>query len=323
MIQEIFKGLYQIKIPLPGNPLKALNSYLIKGKKRSLLIDTGFNWTTCKKAQLHAMAKLGLNWAEIDFFITHAHGDHSGLVYELASKDSIVYCSKADADLLQECMTAKYWEKNDAFYIINGYPEKDIEGYVDNMTDWISGSDIKFTYVKDGDIIEVGDYSLTCIATPGHSPGHMCLYEPKHKFLIAGDHLLGSITSNITSWTGRDDFLGLYLSSLDKVNRFDINLVLPGHRETISDPYRRILELKNHHGKRLAEIFDILKHGPMNAYQVAGHMHWDVKCDSWEEFPSYQKWFATGEALAHLEHLVELKRIQCRQQGQVRVYEQL
>ena len=323
MIREIFNGIYQIKIPLPGNPLKALNSYLIKGEKRSLLVDTGFNWPECKEAQLKAMEELGVDWADIDFFITHMHGDHSGLVYELASQDSTVYCSKTDAELMQVCMTAKYWEMNDAFYIKNGYPLKDIKIRGDNLTDWVSGSDINFTYVQDGDILEVGDYRLTCIATPGHSPGHMSLYEPEYKFLIAGDHILGTITSNITSWGGRDDFLGLYLSSLEKVNELDINLVLPGHREVINDPHKRILELKNHHKKRVAEILDILKQGPMNAYQVAGHMHWDVKCDSWEEFPSYQKWFAAGEAIAHLEYLAKLNMVKLKQQGQVIVYENL
>lgn len=310
MIKEMFKDVYQLKIPLPGNPLKVLNSYLIKGTKKHLLVDTGFNWNACKEAQLNAIAKLGLKWADIDFFITHAHGDHSGLVYELASPDAKVYCSKADADLLKESMTIEYWEKSDAFYIMNGFPEKDMARYSDNMTDWISGTDIQFTHVEDGDIIKVGDYRFTCIFTPGHSPGHMCLYEPEFKFLISGDHILDSITSNITSWIGRDDFLGLYLSSLEKVNRLEIGLVLPGHREIITQPYKRIAELKKHHQKRLAEIVNILSKGPMNAYQVASHMDWDIKADSWQDFPSYQRWFATGEAIAHLEHLLKLNVIQ-------------
>jgi glyoxylase-like metal-dependent hydrolase (beta-lactamase superfamily II) len=320
MLQEIIKDIYQIKVPLPGNPLKALNSYLIKGQKRSLLVDTGFNWPECKKAQMDAMAELGLDWAQIDFFITHIHGDHSGLVYELSSKDSIVYCSRTDADLLQECMEPSYWERANAFYIQHGYPQEEIRIQEENPSSWISGSEIDFSYVQDQDMIEVGDYHLICIATPGHSPGHMCLYEPKYKFLIAWDHILGSISSNITHWGGNEDYLGLYLSSLDKVKVLDINLVLPGHREIIRNHRARILELNQHHEKRLAEILNILKEGPMNAYQVAGNMNWDVKCKSWEEFPSYQKWFATGEAIAHLEHLAALNKIQRIQQEGIIIY---
>lgn len=223
MIQEIVHGVYQIKVPLPENPLKALNSYLIKGAKRSLLVDTGFNWPECKEAQLQAMEELGVDWADVDFFLTHMHGDHSGLVYELAKKNSTVYCSEIDADILRKSITTTYWEMSDAFYIKNGSPQKDIKKQGDNNLDWISGVDLNFTYVQDGNILPVGDYHLTCIATPGHSPGHMCLYEPDHKFLISGDHILATITSNITSWGAKDDYLGLYLDSLDKVSKLDIN----------------------------------------------------------------------------------------------------
>jgi glyoxylase-like metal-dependent hydrolase (beta-lactamase superfamily II) len=64
MVQEILKGIYRLEIPMPGNPLKALNSYLIKGEKKHLLIDTGFNWSECREAQLNGMASLGIEWRD-------------------------------------------------------------------------------------------------------------------------------------------------------------------------------------------------------------------------------------------------------------------
>ena len=39
---------------------------------------------------------------------------------------------------------------------------------------------VQFTPVSDGDTIRVGDYYFTCIETPGHSPGHICLYDAKN-----------------------------------------------------------------------------------------------------------------------------------------------
>jgi hypothetical protein len=41
-------------------------------------------------------------------------------------------------------------------------------------------------------------------------------------------------------------------------------------------------------------------------------MTWDLDCDSWESFPRAQKWFATGEAIAHLRYL-ERKRLILRE----------
>ena len=320
MVQEILKGIYKINIPMPGNPLKALNSYLIRGRKRHLLVDTGFNWPACKEAQLKGVAELGIKWEDIDFFITHMHGDHSGLVYELAHSGARVLCSKTDADLLQSYGDLSRWESDDELFVLNGFPREELNEQGNNISLYFSGTDIDFTYVNQGDAIEIGDYRLIGVETPGHTPGHMCLYEPEHKFLLSGDHILDGITSNITCWQGIEDPLGDYLSSLDKVDAMDIELILPGHREVIRDSRKRIAELKLHHEIRLDEILGILNDMPATGYQAASRMQWQLNYDSWEEFPSYQKWFAAGEAIAHLQHLVCRGKVECSREGTALYY---
>jgi len=89
------------------------------------------------------------------------------------------------------------------------------------------------------------------------------------------------------------------------VNELEIDLVLPGHRRLITDHKTRITELKEHHEKRLKEVLSILKKGAKTAYQTASQMSWDLKAESWDQFPRAQKWFATGEAIAHLRYLEE------------------
>ena len=66
---------------------------------------------------------------------------------------------------------------------------------------------IDFTIVKDGDMIDIGDFHFRCVATPGHSPGHTSLYEANKKILVAGDHILFDITPNITYWVEMEDAL--------------------------------------------------------------------------------------------------------------------
>ena len=72
---------------------------------------------------------------------------------------------------------------------------------------------------------------------------------------------------------------------------------------------KRIDELKQHHAQRAAEVVDILAKGPQNAFDVAAQMTWDLDCDSWDLFPVAQKWFATGEAVAHLKYVEARGRI--------------
>ena len=127
---------------------------------------------------------------------------------------------------------------------------------------------------------------------------------------MAGDHILDEITPNITLWSYDRDPLKEYLSSLDKVSKYDVELVLPGHRSLLGDPEKRIRELKKHHEMRAEEVVAILAEGPQNAFQVAAKMSWDITYASWDLFPMTQKWFATGEAIAHLKYLEEQGLIQ-------------
>jgi glyoxylase-like metal-dependent hydrolase (beta-lactamase superfamily II) len=157
--------------------------------------------------------------------------------------------------------------------------------------------------LQDGELLQIGDFQFRCVQTPGHTAGHICLHEPSKRILISGDHVLSDITPNIQCWSDREDPLGDFLDSLDKVLGLKIDLILPGHRRLIHEPRQRIEELKHHHRLRAEEVLSILKNGPKTAFQVAAEMTWDITCASWEKFPVSQKWFALGEAIAHLRHL--------------------
>ena len=52
MTERISEGLYRIPVPLPGNPLRELNSYFIPGGDRDILIDTGFCREECRERQI-------------------------------------------------------------------------------------------------------------------------------------------------------------------------------------------------------------------------------------------------------------------------------
>src|SRR4030042_4586972 len=97
MIEELLPDLYRVEIPLPRSPLKALNSYVIKGNGRFLIIDTGMNREECLRPMRSALQKLDIDLNRADFFITHLHADHSGLVGVLPPDSSKIYFNKTDA----------------------------------------------------------------------------------------------------------------------------------------------------------------------------------------------------------------------------------
>jgi glyoxylase-like metal-dependent hydrolase (beta-lactamase superfamily II) len=319
MCQEILPNLFRLKIPLPESPLKYLNSYVIRDDKRSMIIDTGLNRQECLDAMMDGLQRLGIDLNKSDIFITHLHADHFGLVAKLATNSSQVYFSRPEKELLES------WEGFEAMIEYagkNGFPENELRDALDKHpgakygSDWIPEMKI----LDDGDVIHVGDYHFKCVATPGHTMGHICLYEPERKILVAGDHILIDITPNIQCWSDTQNPLKHYLASLDKVASLQVDLILAGHRRLIKNHAGRIAELKQHHAHRLAEVLAILEKGPLNAFQVASRMTWDIKADSWDQFPVAQRWFATGEAISHLRYLEEEGKLAYKSNKNIKLY---
>jgi glyoxylase-like metal-dependent hydrolase (beta-lactamase superfamily II) len=322
MIEEILNNLYKIEIPLPKNPLRSVNSYLIKGLDRNLLIDTGMNRDECMNVMQAGLRKLGVDLMKTDFFITHLHIDHLGLVSRLTTDKSTIYFNQADADRLDRIKSDIFWGDMINFIQMNGFPAYEIQKVLLNNPSYIYRltESLSFKILKDEDTISIGNYLFKCIETPGHSKGHMCLYEPNKKIFVAGDHILNDITPIISLRSNEGNPLREYLISLDKVYQLDIELVLPGHRGIFNDCKQRIMELKHHHEKRADEITSLLENGLKNAYEVASHMSWDVPLDSWDRFPVVQKWFAIGEVISHLKYLEEKEVIRKDIQEQMIVY---
>ena len=170
--------------------------------------------------------------------------------------------------------------------------------------------------LADGEVLEYGGWRLRCIFTPGHSPGHMCLYDKDRKTLFAGDHVLFHITPNICRWESMPDALGSYLDSLARVRDLPVELLLPAHRSETGDLRARVNELTAHHHRRLEDTFSVVQgHPGLTAYQIAGVMRWQIRCRSWEDFPLTQKFFAVGEAMSHLDYLRCRGRIEMTEQN--------
>ena len=305
MIEEVTRDLYRVEIPLLGNPLKSINSYILKGHDRNLIIDTGMNREECMKAIQAGLKSLGVDLRKTDFFITHFHMDHLGLVANLATDYSTIYLSQADADRFHEMVFGTLWEDMIQYSRLNGFPDHERKKALPNHPACLYGvkEPLPFRILKDGDWVGVETYLFRCMETPGHTKGHMCLYEPRAKILVSGDHILKDITPTVSLRSDNGNPLKEYLASLDKVDTLEIDLVLPGHRKIFQNCRRRIAELRSHHQERLKEIGSILEGGGKNAYEVASRMRWDVTHDSWDRFPALQKWFATGEAMSHLKYL--------------------
>ena len=310
-VHEILKDIYRIPVRLPDSPLKELNSYLIRDPVCSLLIDTGFRHPACREALLAGLDELGVAPGTFDIVLTHCHADHSGLASEIIGDKRRVMVSFIDRMRLENLAALndnrgrEKWVWTKERDTLAGMPSEIVDGSETLNPAIVFAPPIgaRYATIGDGETLRAGGYELRCIPTPGHSPGHMCLWDERIGLMFTGDHVLFDITPNITAWTGVEDSLGDYLDSLRMIREYPVKTALPGHRTT-GDFHARIEELLKHHDVRLAEVEKITRNEPgLTTYEIAGRMRWKIRAVNWDEFPVTQKFFAVGECQAHLDYL--------------------
>ena len=323
MPEEILKDLYRIQIPLPKSPLRILNSYVIKSDDRNLIIDTGFNHPECRQALLEGLTALDIDMQETDILLTHLHSDHTGLVSDIAEAGTRIYISRVEIQWMCGETRTFLWQLDSAKMLRAGFSREVVDHSLKDAAPRKMSADLNFfdyQPIDDGDVFCCGDYTLRAVMTPGHTPAHMCFWMEKQKTLFTGDHVLFDISPNITLWNFVDDSLGDYLESLKMIDSYDVRLALPGHRGT-GDFHKRVAHLLEHHAHRLDECWLAVRDNPgASAFDIAGRMSWKIRCDSWEDFPISQKWFAVGECQSHLRHLERLGRVVADESGDVTRY---
>lgn len=331
---QVYEGVFQLLTPFPQYTFeeakklrKELESkprvtkglpyvmpYLIKYGGETILIDCGWNTDDAYGALEQGMAEHGAHPNDITkLIITHVHPDHYGMAGRLKKLSSCeVIIHEKDAEVIKD----RYFGPKplmanmQKFMQMNGVPPMDAPGMSQgsmNMLDRVSPVPPD-TEVKGGEVIRAGDYEFELIWTPGHSPGHICIYEPNRKILFTGDHVLPTITPNVSIHTQTHGSpLGDYIRSLDIVEALDVDYVFPAHEFDIKVLKTRLKEIHDHHEMRLDEMVNCVDSGGSTAWDVAGRVKWAT--GSLADFEPFMQRAAVGETLAHLEFLYEEGRL--------------
>ena len=149
--------------------------------------------------------------------------------------------------------------------------------------------------VKHGEAIKLAGRDFFAVHTPGHTEDHLCLHDPETGTLLAGDHVLPTITPHISGLTLAPDPLALFFDSLDRVGEIpDVEQVLPAHGHPFTDLRGRAEAIKRHHHERLEKVKAISRELGPATVQAFSHKLFHPR--SWGNM-------AESETYAHLEHL--------------------
>ncbi len=306
---KIAPGIYGFKSPIDTR-LKWVNCYLIEGNNGWLMIDTG--WSTSEAYEnLQAQLKtINISIGDISkIVLTHVHPDHFGLAGKIKqlSPRSEVFMHRLESDLVESRYVkfAKLRDEMSAMLARHGVPQSDLPNLDSASIPALNFVTLTFpdTILFGGEIISTGIYDLEIIWTPGHSPGHICLFEPNNQLLFTGDHILPSITPNIGAHVqSGDNPLGDYFCSLRKLENLEVSRAFPAHEDSFTDLHSRIQNIIRHHDERIVEILKIIKSGYHTAWEIASRTSWNVS-EPWDQMQSFVKRSAVTETIAHLDYM--------------------
>ena len=308
---EIAPDILWMRLAMPI-ALDHINVYALRDGEGWALVDTGLSLPATRD-EWERLLEGPLEGRPITRVIcTHMHPDHIGLAGWL--------CRRFAAPLVMtrlEYVTARMLiadtgrpapESGAAFYRAAGWDEAQLESYRTGFGGFgkaVSELPAGFVRIRDGDLLPVDGREWRVVVGEGHSPEHACLWREDDGLVLGGDQILPKISSNVSVWPTEPDAdpLGDWLASLERMKEVlpeDV-LVLPSHGEPFRGAGARLDALIRGHRTALRRLERALAR-PRRAVDVFSALFARPVEDG-------VRGMATGESLAHLNHLARQGRV--------------
>jgi glyoxylase-like metal-dependent hydrolase (beta-lactamase superfamily II) len=311
--ERVIPGLWRLRLPLPWPGVPHCNAWAIASGPGVVLVDTGMHQPDSMAQLERALDQVNLRVEHVRLVVcTHAHSDHWGQAAPIRSRAGCEFWmhpnhehaarTAGDPDLA----VARRIEVGRQ----SGVSEDALRRYADRARAIPSG--IAAVIEPDRDLVpgvsletDLGTWSV--IATPGHAPSHVCLFQAERRILISGDHVLGRISLFYDyGWT--PDPVGEFLSSLDAVDRLDARLALSGHGRPFVDVRGHIEGNRKLVQERLDRTAAALAEGRKTAVQITPDVYDEPMTD-------YNTGWLLQQTLCYLRHLELLGRVEHEPDG--------
>ena len=299
-LSEVAEGVFELRLPIPFED-GLVNVFLFTDGKEVDLLDCGMNSDESLDAIRRALEQLGTTRIR-RLVVTHIHPDHYGAAGVLAGPGRAdLYIHRLEVPLVHPRYVELEHLVSEVRHhvLVNGVPadEADVLSNSQRALSQVVKTAEPSVQLDGAEVLEMGRHSLRVEWTPGHSPGHVCLYEAAGGLLFAGDHILPELSPNIGLHPqSTPDPLHDYLDGLRRMADRKPRLVLPAHGRPFDDVTGRVDALVLHHHRRLDQILEIVGRDEKSGWQVAVEL-WGPRENL------YEKRLALQEGLAHLQAL--------------------
>lgn len=301
--ERVLPGLWRLRLPLPWPGVPHGNAWAIAAGSGVVLIDTGMHEPGSLAQLERAMAQVNLRLEHVRLVAcTHAHSDHWGQAAPITERAGCEFWMHPNHE--HAIRAATDWQAVLAQRLEvgrqSGVSQAALDRYAERLSRQKAESGVARVIEPDralvaGVQIETDLGPWTVYETPGHAPSHVCLYQPDHRLLISGDHVLGRISLFYDyGWT--PDPVGEFLSSLDVVDTLEARLGLSGHGRPFVDVHGHIEGSRKLVRERLKATLGALGQTPKQALAVAGEVHGEALTET------NASWLLQ-ETLSYLRHL--------------------
>lgn len=225
---EIAPGIHRIEAPL-GDRFVAM--YLLVGTERMLLIDTGL---ASMPGTILApyMEKAGLNPTNLTYVLnSHIDFDHTGgnaAVRQLAPQ-AIFMCHELDRPMIED-VEAMIAGRYSVYFADHGFDES-AESKVFIRQE--SGHIPVDVGLRGGEILHLGSgWHVELLHTPGHSRGHMSVYDPRSKTMIILDSVLWNAVltkAGTPAFPPTYRYVDTYLATTHRIQGYELHILATSH----------------------------------------------------------------------------------------------
>ena len=238
-------------------------TYLVGGPDGVAVIDPG----PAEADHLAALERAIGGASVVAILCTHTHRDHSPAAAPLAERTGapVVGCAPLALD--------------------TGGPRADAPFDRTYAPDKV---------LADGDRVSGPGWTLTAVATPGHTSNHLCFALEGTGALFTGDHVMGWSTTVVAP---PDGDMADYMASLDKLRARGDRVYYPAHGPAVNNPRQLVRGMIGHRRQRERQIVKLLGESPQDIAAMVPRMYKGV---------NEYLWPAAG--LSVLAHLIDLER---------------
>jgi len=298
----VLPGVFRLRLPLPWPGVPHCNAWAVASGDGVVLFDTGMHQPGSLAHLERALAMCNLSLENVRLLVcTHAHSDHYGQAATIVERAGCELWMHPDREHMLR------WAQDPGAALArrlevarqSGVPEEPLRRYAaerGSNESGIAGIIEPDRALVSGVVVDTDLGPWMTYETPGHSPSHVCLFQPQRRLLISGDHLLGRISLHFDYGFSRDP-VGEFIDSLGVVEALHARLCLPGHGRTFADVQAHIDGNRELVSERLQKTLAAIAQGDTpTAFEVVPRVYGD-------ELLSPAAPWLLAETLAMLRHL--------------------